>query len=469
MYWLVALSVGVIILLILFISVLSRYKKCPSDKVLVVFGKVKKGTTAKCIHGGAAFVWPVIQDFKFLDLSPIQIEVPLENALSKQNIRVNVPSNFTVGISTKPEIMNAAAERLLGLTQKQILDVAREIIFGQLRLVIAMMDIEEINTDRDKFLDNIYKNVEVELEKIGLRLINVNITDINDESGYIASLGKKAAAEALNKAKKDVAERDRDGSVGQAVAQQDQRIRVADANASAVEGENLAQVKVANSTAEMRQRKAEAEKLAIASEKVQAAKALEESYNAEQKAESARAAKEMATQNANDVVKAQIAKQMIEIAADAQAEKMRKEASGQADATFIKMEAEARGTFVKMEAEARGMNEILTKQADGFKKLVEAAGDSNKAATLLIVDKLPEIIGKQVEAIKNIKIDKITVWDNGTDGKSSTGNFLSSLITSLPPLQNILNMTGMQLPDMLAKQIPAPAPVVETVEPSKTK
>jgi len=461
MYLLIAAAAGVIILFVLFISVLTRYKKCPSDKILIVYGKVAKGSTSKCIHGGAAFVWPIIQDYAYLGLTPMQIEVPLQNALSKQNIRVDVPSNFTVGISTKPEIMTAAAERLLGLQSKEIQGIAREIIFGQLRLSVATMDIEEINADRDKFLENIYKNVEVELEKIGLRLINVNITDIQDESGYIKSLGQKAAAEALNKAKKDVAEKDRDGAIGQANADRDKRVQVAGANATAVEGENAAQVTIANSTSDMRQKKAEAERAAIASEKVATAKALQEAYAAEQIAEATRADRERATQTANDVVKAEIDKKKIEIAASAQAEKLRLEARGQADATYA-----------NLEAQARGLKEMLIKQAEGLKEIVAAAGNNpqqtQQAAMLMIIDKLPEIVKTQVEAIKGIKIDKVTVWDgmgNGSgNGKPTTANFLSGMLGSVPPLQDLFNMAGMKLPEYLGKTPEKPAITTETTE-----
>jgi flotillin len=87
------------------------------------------------------------------------------------------------------------------LAPEQIQELAKDILFGQLRLVIATMTIEEINSDRDKFLDNISKNVDSELKKIGLKLINVNVTDIKDESGYIEALGKEAAAKAINEAK----------------------------------------------------------------------------------------------------------------------------------------------------------------------------------------------------------------------------------------------------------------------------
>lgn len=431
--------VGLFVFIII-TTVLRRYKRCPSDRVLVVYGKVGGGS-ARCIHGGAAFIWPVFQDYAFLDLTPNSIEVNLTNALSKQNIRVDVPSRFTVGISTESGVMENAAERLLGQTKENIHDLAKDIIFGQLRLVVAMMEIEEINSNRDKFLSNVASNVEAELKKIGLKLINVNVTDIKDESGYIEALGKEAAAKAINDAKKVVAERNRDGSIGEAIALQDQRVQVADAEAMAVEGENLAKIKVAQSDASRRQREAEALKLATASEKVQSAKALEEAYAAEQEAEGARADRDKATQNANIVVPALINKEKIEITAEAEAEVIRRKAKGDADAILFKKQAEAQGLY-----------EILTKQAQGLQQIVKASGDNARdAVLLLIVDKLPELVKLQTEAIKNIKIDKLTVWDggHGTDGKTSTANFISGLYQSVPPLQEVFKMAGMELPEYL--------------------
>ncbi|MEK6780418.1 MAG: SPFH domain-containing protein [Bacteroidota bacterium] len=471
MYTLPVLALVGLFVFILITTVLRRYKRCPSDRVLVVYGKVGGGS-AKCIHGGAAFIWPVFQDYSFLDLTPNSIEVNLTSALSRQNIRVDVPSRFTVGISTETGVMENAAERLLGLNKEHIHDLAKDIIFGQLRLVVAMMDIEEINSNRDKFLANVASNVEAELKKIGLKLINVNVTDIKDESGYIEALGKEAAAKAINDAKKMVAEKNRDGSIGEANAHQDQRVKVADAQAMAVEGENLAKIKVANSDAARRQREAEALKFATASEKVQAAKALEESYAAEQEAERARAERDRATQNANIVIPAQINKEKVEITAEAEAEVVRRKARGDADAILF-----------KRQAEAQGLLEVLTKQAQGLEQIVKAAGNNSRdAVLLLIVDKLPELVRLQTEAIKNIKIDKITVWDSGPggsgDGKNSTANFISGLYKSVPPLQEIFNMAGMELPEYLrgkteaelkrmAEEAKANRPIIQTSEPKK--
>ncbi|MEP0213107.1 MAG: SPFH domain-containing protein [Cellulophaga sp.] len=439
---LIGIAVAILFFFIIVISFIRRYKRCPSDRILVVYGKVGGGNSAKCIHGGAAFIWPVVQDYEFLDLTPISIEVNLVNALSKQNIRVNVPSRFTIGISTEPGVMQNAAERLLGLGQSQIQDLAQEIIFGQLRLVVASMDIEEINNDRDKFLTNISQSVETELKKVGLKLINVNITDIVDESGYIEALGKEAAAHAINAARKSVAEKTRDGSIGEANALQDERTQVAAANAQAVEGENIAKINVANSDSLRRQREAEAERTAIASEKVQSAKALEESYAAEKDAELARAERVRSSQMADIVVPAEIDKKKVEIDAEADAERTRRLAKGEADAILFKAQAEAQGIL-----------EVLTKQAQGLDEIVKAAGDNPKDAVLLLVaDKLPELVKTQAEAIKNIKIDKVTVWDSGAktaDGKGSTANFISGMYKSVPPLQEMFNMAGMQLPEYL--------------------
>ena len=436
-----------LILVMILLLIATRFKKCPSDKIMVVYGKVSSGKgdqhrSAKCLHGGVSFIVPLFQAYQFMDLTPISIAVDLKSALSRQNIRIDVPSIFTVGISTEPGIMQNAAERLLGLKLNQIQELAKDIIFGQLRLVIATMDIEEINTNRDKFLDAVSLNVEGELKKIGLRLINVNVTDISDESGYIVALGKEAAAKAINDAKISVAEADRNGAIGEANARREQRISVAEADAKAIQGENEAKAAIANSISELRQRQAEAEQRAVSAEKINSAKALEDAYAAEKTAEDARGLREKSTQEADVLVKAQIHKQELELQAEAEAEQIRRRAKGEADAIFA-----------KMEAQAKGVREVLTAQAEGLKEVVKAAGgDTNEATRLMIADKIEKIIETQVEAIKNIKIDKVTVWDSGTNenGKTSTANFISGMMGALPPLNDVFKSAGLEMPSIVA-------------------
>jgi flotillin len=450
----VAGLIGLTFLMLLWL--VSRYKRCPSDKVLVIYGKTGAGNSSKCLAGGAAFVWPVIQDWAFLELTPISIDVDLRGALSKQNIRVNVPSRFTVAVSNEPGVMEIAAERLLGKSTEEIRETAKDIIFGQLRLSVATMDIEEINADRDKFLLNVSSNVGSELRKIGLMLINVNVTDIQDESGYIEALGKEAAAKAINDAKRSVAEKDRDGSIGEANAFKEKRISVSSADASAkvgeaeaqakaIDGENEALIKIAISNAERRKAEAEATQAAMAAEKIQAANSLRNAYVAEREAEMARAARELASKEADILVQTEIAKRKVEIDAEAEAERMRRIARAEADSLVMKREAEARGLY-----------EILQKQADGFQEIVQAAGGNPRDAVLmLIADKLPELVKTQVDAIKGIKIDKVTVWEgaggNGDNSQSGTAGFISGLYKAVPPMSDLFNMAGMELPAYLGK------------------
>jgi len=446
----ILLIVAAIFVFTLLLLILSRYRKCPSDKVLVIYGKVGSNSdgsprSAKCIHGGAAFIWPVFQSFQYLDLTPMTINVELTKALSQQNIRVDVPSRFTVGISTETGVMQNAAERLLGLKTMEIQELARDIMFGQLRLVIATMAIEEINTDRDKFLEAVSHNVETELKKIGLRLINVNVTDINDESGYIEALGKEAAAKAINDAKQSVAEKNRDGSIGASKAVRDERISVAASDANAVEGENESKAIIAQSDATRREMEAEALRRATAAERTAEARALEEAYAAQRAAEQARADRDEATGQADIIVNAKIAKERKELEAESDAEQTRRRAQGDADAIYS-----------RMEAQARGIQEILEKQASGFGKVIDAAGgDPNAAVQLMIADKLEDLVKIQVEAIKNLQIDKITVWDSmsGDGGSPTTSNFLSGMMRSIPPLNEMFKMAGMTIPSFLGSEM----------------
>ncbi|MBG30959.1 MAG: flotillin [Opitutae bacterium] len=458
---------GSLVLVIAFIVVFlgtsvfffSRYKRCPSDKILVIYGKTGGGRSSKCIHGGASFVMPLFQESAWLDLTPIPIEIKLEGALSKQNIRVNTPSTFTVGISTQPGVMENAAERLLGRNLQQIRELAGDIIFGQMRVVLATMDIEAINADRDLLIEKITNGVEVELTKVGLRLINVNIQDITDESGYISALGKEAAARAINEAKVSVAQRERDGEIGKSNAEREQRVQVSAAQATAVEGENLAKIKVAQSDAQRREQEAEAERLAAAAEKVKAAQALEEAYASEESAERARSKREQATQHANIVVPAEIEKAKIETLAEADAEKTRRLKKGEADGIQSVMEAEARGTLAALQSKAQGFSDI-----------VRASGGSDEATLLLVTEQLPQLVEEQVKAISNLNIDSVTVWDSGKGegGKNDTANFVSGLAGALPPLHQLTRNVGIELPEFLGKLTDNPTEAAKILEDAKT-
>ena len=434
-----------------------RYKRCPPDQIMVIYGRTERTADgrpkpSKTLHGGASLVWPLIQDYAYISLKPMTINIDLRGALSLQNIRINVPSTFTIGVSTEPSIMANAAERLLGFRVEDIEEMAKEIIFGQLRLTVATLTIEQINQDRDSFLELIQKNVGQEMRKVGLYLINVNIADITDESDYIESIGKKAASTAVEQARVDVANAQRDGAIGQAeadrtreiqvaqntaeaekgrkAAEADQRVYVEQQEAMAVSGENAAQAEIARANADLSEAEASAKQRADVA-----------TANAEAEIAKAKYEEEEQTLRASEIARETIAKQQVEIAAEAEAERQRRIARGEADAILAKYEAEAEGVQKVLEAKAQGYSNLVS----------SASGDPKAAATLLMVEKIEAMVSAQTEAIRNLKIDKITVWDSGNDkdGNSATSNFVSSLVQSLPPIHDVAKMSGVELPDYL--------------------
>ena len=434
-----------------------RYKRCPPDQIMVIYGRTERTADgrpkpSKTLHGGASLVWPLIQDYAYISLKPMTINIDLRGALSLQNIRINVPSTFTIGVSTEPSIMANAAERLLGFRVEDIEEMAKEIIFGQLRLTVATLTIEQINQDRDSFLELIQKNVGQEMRKVGLYLINVNIADITDESDYIESIGKKAASTAVEQARIDVANAQRDGAIGQAeadrtreiqvaqnnaeaekgrkAAQADQRVYVEQQEAMAVGGENAAQAEIAKANADLAEAEASAKQRADVATAQAEAEIAKAKYDEEEQ-----------SLRASEIARETIAKQQVEIAAEAEAERQRRIARGEADAILAKYEAEAEGVKQVLEAKAQGYSNLVS----------SASGDPKAAATLLMVEKIEAMVSAQTEAIRNLKIDKITVWDSGNDkdGNSATSNFVSSLVQSLPPIHDVAKMSGVELPDYL--------------------
>ncbi|MEI8241890.1 MAG: SPFH domain-containing protein [bacterium] len=472
-----------VVVVVVFITVSSRYKRCPSNKILVIYGKTGSGA-AKCVHGGAAFIWPLIQAYDYLDLEPFVVPIDLSNALSQENIRVSVPTTVTAAVSNHSGVMENAAVRLLGLSTQQIQTQAQDIIIGQMRAVIATMKIEDINRDRQAFMSKVNESVAMELEKIGLLLINVNIRDLDDESGYIKAIGRKAAAEAINQANIDVADAEKLGQMGVATRQRDQRVAVAAATADAEIGEAEAQRKKrqqvaaamaeaqigeANADRNKRQNVAKLDAEAVGSETDANAKKAsyranqkvveEESRNrgetaakeadgairvaqeiAQKKAEDARALREQSRLNAEIVVPAEAEKKRVVIAADAQREQSVLVAKGQADAVLLKMTAEGQGTKA-----------VLDGKAEGYRNLVQAAGDPQVTTALLLIERMTEIANIQAKAIQTLPIEKIIVWDGGGSDGGGLANLGKKIMGALPPMHEVAKQVGLELPDYLGK------------------
>lgn len=513
----------VLILVMTLILFTQRYKRCPSNRIMVIYGRSRGGQTAQCVHGGAKFIIPLLQDYDYLSLEPMQIEIPLRGALSMENIRVNVPSVFSIAIGTTPELMQNAAIRLLGLKKESVAKQAEDIIFGQLRQVIASMKIEEINRDREAFLMNIQMSLEPELRKIGLVLINVNVTDITDESGYIEAIGQKAASEAIQKARGDVADNVRMGEIRVAEAEQqkaiqvanaqkfkligtreaereqvvrtseidqEQAVRLADLEKIKIVGEQsasfLKETEVKQAERDMRIKLAEANATAVEGENLSqaiiansAAELKVKEADAFQLGETRRRQAEASVMEAEHKARAQAAlaeasrveaERRAELEAPAKAEKAKVivEAEALAEEKRIHAEGEAKAIYAKLEAEARGQFEILAKKGDGLRAIIDACGGAKEAFQMMMLDHFDELVAASAQAISSIKFDKVVVWDGGASGdgnKTATANWLHQMSKTLPPMLEVMKeIGGIQFPEILAKMADVGAPPKEDGE-----
>lgn len=381
-----------VVIILTIIGVLSRYRRCKPNQVLVVYGKTGgEKKSAKLYHGGAAFVLPIIQSYDVLSMEPMQIDCKLTGALSSQNIRVDVPTTITVAISTNPEIMQNAAERLLGMDTESTENLITDIVYGQMRLIIAEMTIEKLNSDRDEFLDKARKNIDNELNKLGLYLLNINISDIRDEAGYIMNLGKEAESKALNEAQANIEEQEKLGAIKIAVQQKEKETAVANT-------QKEQEIQIAYTEKE------------------------KETVVAETKKE-----KEVAlalTDKEKQIGVAQADRDRAAVIAKTLADKESAIARSKAELEVNK-------------AEAEGKKKSLMAEADGFKAMVEAAESNPQIAIQYkMVNQWKEIAGEQVKAFEHINLGNITVFDGG---QNSTGNFLNNVVKAVAPALGVID------------------------------
>ena len=479
--------------------VLSRYRKCRPDEILIKYGRTGKDGAAKIITGGGAFIWPIIHSYATMSLRPVQLQLDIKEAAAKGMIRTNVPTNISVVISNEPDLQQIAVKRLLGMSDQELRELIKETIYGQVRMVIARMSVEELNGNRDKFSQEVEINVNNELKKYGLELKTINIQDIRDNAKIIDNLGEQAKAEAdkiaqvniatqkrekmiqvaeqqrieeatvanTNKEKEIAiaeterdrdtaiadAERDRETAVAKAQAEKEASIAEAEAkrdvrNAEAIKtaklGENKAAEAIAKSQAELAVVQAEAVQKKGEADAVAAASVKRRTEEENQKVEAARAKKVEAALRADEIVPAEIARNKVEIEADAVAEKAKREAKGQADAILLKAKAEAEAIRLKGEAEGAAKAALLKADADNFTQMLEASQTHPEIAVQFkMVDNYVKIAEAQAEAYQNLKLGDVKVYGNA----DTAGDFMSKLMGSIAPVLDITR--SMPLPGKL--------------------
>lgn len=390
-FYLYAIVALVVLIVLTFIGLMSRYRKCPSNKMLIVFGKAGKDSSgnsvpAKIIHGGGCFVWPIIQDYEYLSTLPIQISTQATDILSEQNINVSFPVNLTVAIDTSSEAhKQAAASRLLGIPEDDLKVLLTNNLLGGLRAVVATLKIEEVNKDRNKFLEAAAQAIAPSLDELGLKIIDLNMEDLSDNDHYLENLSKKAVTKAESEAKADIAEMERDGAIKEAAARKEMETTVGKTNQEKdIQLAEIERIK-AEKTAEIEK----LQKTSVANQQAEQRAAVAKANTEAQKAEAlAIADADKATAAADADAKAAIA------AANAESEA--KQAKSNAEAEAKKAEAEA--TKQTRIAEAKALQDTASQKAQQEKDAQIAEFEANKRKRAAIADQEAKVTQQQAFA-----------------------------------------------------------------------
>lgn len=373
-------AVIIVLALITIIGVLTRYKKCPSDKILIVFGKAGKTadgktTPSKIIHGGGTFVWPIIQDYAFMSTTPTQISLETDWIRSGSLINVKMPVSLTVAIGAgDPALMQAAATHLLSVEEKIKNQMITNYLLGGIRSIVANLEIEEINKDRDKFLNEAKKKIEPDLAKLGLKILALTCSDLIDQDGYLDNLSKRAATKAKATSDADIAEQTKIGTVSVANTKKEQAIAVAEA-----EKERETTVNATLQEKEIKLAEIERTKVERTAEIAKDQATNVANFGAEQKANEA---------------KALAAAQKAEVEAQQDANAKTAEMKAAATAKIAKANAEAEAE--KAEAEALKQ----TRMAEAIAKQQSATEKANQEKEAQIAQYTADKEKKQAEALK---------------------------------------------------------------------
>lgn len=466
------------VIIALFVTYASRYKKVPPDKAMVVYGrrissKHKRGY--QVISGGGKFIMPVIESYEFLPLDVRTLDVNVKDIVTdvvSSGAKVNIKCVTQVKISSDTASLHTAAEHLLHKSDDEINEIAMKTLEGHVRGVCATMTIEEINSDRDKISLKIQNMAAKDLMNMGIEIRSFVVKDLEDEHGYLDALGIKRTEEVKRTARIGKAVANREATIQEAKAAQEGEQANAEAEgqvavyhrdrditrqkAEAEVEKERANREIAFSIQDARRkqeliveertidirdkeksvevqaqevRRKEQEQIA---EMVVPAKAKADAIAAEADGQKRQAITLAEAEKQRLMLVAEGEKQKLSLVAKGQAEKIRQE--GMAEADIIKLKGEAEAAAIR--AKGLATAEAMEKKALAWEMYGKAA------VTQLIVEQLPAIVGEAARPLQNT--EKIIIM--GEKGPSNLVGSVVDIAAQAPAL--VKSLTGMEIGDL---------------------
>ena len=400
-------AVLAVVVLVILTTIRSLIIICPPNRVAVISGRSRQlsdGRTVgyRAIRGGRTLRVPLLERVSWMELNTIPIEVSVMNAYSKGAIPLHVQGIANVKVSSVEGLLQNSVERFLEVPQSEIAAIAKETLEANLRGVLATLTPEEVNEDRLKFAQTLIEEADDDIKTLGLELDVLKIQNVTDEVGYLDSVGRRQTAEVLKEARVAEAQRKAEAEESEALSRQRAEIATAQADLKIVEQQNA-----------LRVRQAELEAIAGAAE-------------AEAKVAGEKA--KVIAEQALETERVQLETRRLEayVIAPARADLEAKELAAKADAAKIIEEGNA--------------------QIEVFRRLVEqykAAGAD--AQRVFVLRMLPDIIDRIVSTVAAVDIDKVSIIDSGGLGTGIPG-FMGQLPAAVIGLvEQLENATGVDL------------------------
>src|SRR5208283_4473415 len=486
----------VVLALIVSMALFSRnYLKVPPNAVAVFSGRKRRtadGRTVgyRMIKGGAAFRFPLLEQVDYLSLNVFTIPLEIKRAYTLKGVPISVKAVANVKIKGDDMSLSAAAERFLGMTHDTIQKVIFQTLEGHLRSILGTLTVEEVNSDRSSFAQKLTSEAALDLERMGIGVDVLTIQDISDEEGYLDALGKKRTAEVKRDGTIGEAEATRDAKIKSALAMQEGEKAKFDADANISNAQRDFQVRQAQYQAEIEMEKAKSAqagplaeakaKQAVVAEEVRVERTRTQEQIAVQEQEVLRKQKELEAtvikaaeaERQAAIVRAEAKKQAAileaegqksaQIAlAEAQQEKLKQEGLGRAAA----VEAEGRAEAAKVEAiglaQARAIEAQGVAEAQAILKKAEAWRQFNDAAKLqTLLEKLPSVLQASAGIFGAVaaplgNIDKVVVIEQGNglagNGSSGIGRIAQAGPALIFGLLQQLQALGLDIPTVLAQ------------------
>ena len=421
------------IITLVIIAVAKQYRKVGPNEVLIISGGRQRtitepdGTTRMIGYrmriGGGTFVKPFIETAMSLPIEIFTANVKIPEVLTKQGIAISCEGQAQIKVGSEEYLIRRAAEQFLGKGLEGMKDISRQVIEGYMRGLIGAMNVEEVYQKRDDFAVNLKDGSREDFARMGLEVVSFSVKDVADTQGYIEAMGKPRIARVKSEAAVAQAEADRDAAIKAAQARKEGDIAKFGAEAEIAAANRDYEMKRAEYTAMVNQRKALADM----------------AYDLERHKQNQQIKKEELTtrlvekESGIKVEQAEIKRKELELEATvkklADADKYRTQAEAEAQGFKVLEQAKAKAEAIRLEGEAEA--EAMKKKAESYKEFNEAA------MYKMFVDVLPDLAKAISEPLS--KVEKIIMIGDGAGGASKLTGQVANIMAQMPEVVQALS------------------------------